>query len=340
MEAYRVYILPVVSFVAQLDDPPEGWSQTEVFAFQQLMPGPFCWIPKQLAQNLTVIGLPVEFPALAGEIPAIRLRVYRALRKKGFNWKEAGLSLARARRDTDELVRERRWRTWYDGSFVKQVMERVDGLRQRGITTKAVEESIGHPAGNTEAQRERRIRAQFQRTARRLLRPPEGLRRARVEQVLDAYLRRWTIPTLPGRRVRVAMRVLASIRGQVPPRCQFALLRTWLNGWCTGSRFGVQGSRCSAGCDGPDSIRHYASCPRIREVARRRLGLVRRATPEEQLEDFLGLGSADTAEAHRVRVTWAGAVYRWHTHLRHEAVPATVSVRVQMLDFFLRELME
>ena len=62
MEAYKVYMIPVVSCVAQLDDPPEGWGEIEDQALQQLLLGPFCWPPKPLAQNHTVIGAPVEFP--------------------------------------------------------------------------------------------------------------------------------------------------------------------------------------------------------------------------------------------------------------------------------------
>ena len=41
--AYRVYILPTLSFIAQLHPPPPEWARTEAAALRALVKGPRCW---------------------------------------------------------------------------------------------------------------------------------------------------------------------------------------------------------------------------------------------------------------------------------------------------------
>ena len=54
--AYRTYILPVMSFLIQLEGLPPQWEELETWALQKLLPGPFRWCPPYLAKNLKDMG--------------------------------------------------------------------------------------------------------------------------------------------------------------------------------------------------------------------------------------------------------------------------------------------
>ena len=63
--AYRVYILPVLSFIIQMDGLPQNWSDLEAWALQQLLPGPFRWCPQFVAHHLADHGFSADFANLA-----------------------------------------------------------------------------------------------------------------------------------------------------------------------------------------------------------------------------------------------------------------------------------
>ena len=102
----------------------------------------------------------------------------------------------------------------------------------------------------------------------------------RFEQVLRPRADRWhrlglvTVP--PGIACRRAQDTLNSIWRNCPPCVVWAVVRTWMNGWCTGRCF--QCSRehscvLSRDCSGEDSIEHYLCCSVVRAVALRKLHL-------------------------------------------------------------------
>ena len=69
---------------------------------------------------------------------------------------------------------------------------------------------------------------------------------------------------LPGRRVERCRRVVKKLPKATPPRARAAVLRTWLDGWCTARRFGTRGTHCRFGCQfGEDSLEHYLRCSRL-----------------------------------------------------------------------------
>merc|ERR1711957_927425 len=89
-----------------------------------------------------------------------------------------------------------------------------------------------------------------------------------------------------------ASRLIATVRGRVPPCVLAAILATWFNGWTTGRRFQDRSCRCrfNQACLGEDSIEHYAVCAFVWDLASRSLRL--RPTPRS-LGRFLGLQLAD-----------------------------------------------
>ena len=157
-----------------------------------------------------------------------------------------------------------------------------------------------------------RVRSGIQMAARRLLR---SARLPFIERRLRQRLGRWTIPCLPGRRPRRAMAVLRELEKRVPPRVRAAIVRTWLNGWCTQRRFQSCGS-CRWGClHGADSIEHYSQCRVLEGLFSRRLRLPALADPAARSERFLLLHGARGDELVRCSL-WLAAVYRAHNEAR------------------------
>ena len=58
LTAYAVYVLPVLTYVAQLDSPPENWEQMEIEAVRRLIPGPAEWCLPEDLQCLRRSGFP------------------------------------------------------------------------------------------------------------------------------------------------------------------------------------------------------------------------------------------------------------------------------------------
>ncbi len=62
--AYSVYVLPVLTFVAQLEDPPEEWDKLEKTSFGKLVPCPGNSGLPRLAPHLAELGMPKSFACL------------------------------------------------------------------------------------------------------------------------------------------------------------------------------------------------------------------------------------------------------------------------------------
>ena len=65
IRAYNTYIIPVLSFVAQLENPPDRWPHYEMEACKLLFKGPTRWMSVNGLQNLSSLGFPVEIPPLS-----------------------------------------------------------------------------------------------------------------------------------------------------------------------------------------------------------------------------------------------------------------------------------
>jgi len=84
--AYSTYVLPILSFVAQLSAPPVEAIAAEEKALRDIIPGPYRWIlPEDLYQAGELYGQGRSFPSLAILAKAAQARVYRleAFRRGG-----------------------------------------------------------------------------------------------------------------------------------------------------------------------------------------------------------------------------------------------------------------
>ena len=110
---------------------------------------------------------------------------------------------------------------------------------------------------------------------------------------LDRHLRRrldrWTIPALPGHRIRRLQSALRRLGPLVPPCVWAATLKAMMDGWTSKDR-----ARCAAFCcfgcqEGSDTIAHYARCGEVTRLTSANLRLTE-APFEDKLEAFLVLG--------------------------------------------------
>ena len=214
---------------------------------------------------------------------------------------------------------------WFPRSFLLQLDDSAGHFEVRGITPREVERRALRVGGGAlprplTRQQTQLVKATFQRTAAASL--PQ-LTTLDLEMRIRHKLSRWRVPLLPRIQVSRCIEFLQALRRRVPPRVWAATWRTLWNGWATSRR--TQGARGLAGCmfrcsdEAPDSIEHYASCPRLHEVTGRRLGLPRAASPDARLAAFLGLdfrADSDPARAVCVAVR-ATAAYRTHCLCRH-----------------------
>ena len=78
---YNMFILPVLLFVAQLEEPPERAFALERWAMGKVAPGPYRWIMQDDLWHLrTLAGFPTEFGNLQEASLATRegVRVWEA----------------------------------------------------------------------------------------------------------------------------------------------------------------------------------------------------------------------------------------------------------------------
>ena len=96
-----------------------------------------------------------------------------------------------------------------------------------------------------------------------------SLLRRRLERWSNRGMLTITVGSATGR----AERMVQQLRGKIPPCVTAALVRSWLNGWCTARRFQQGRGKCwlSEECSGDDSIEHYARCDWSWHMAKRRL---------------------------------------------------------------------
>jgi hypothetical protein len=229
--AYSVYVLPVLTFVAQLEDPPEDWDKLEKAGFGKLVPCPGNSGLPRLAPHLAELGMPKSFARLRQVALAAKLRIAsrEALAVGGLRVLERSRLLRRLEQGTEYVVRAARWKPWFDKSFLHVIAAAVGELRGKGITPFRLEICLAGPGPRpwTRAQA-RRAHKGLQRAAVQELisQQPGG---TEYMQILRRAADRWRIPLLPGRRVDRWLGTLAWLRRQVPPRVVAGMLRTLTN---------------------------------------------------------------------------------------------------------------
>ena len=272
-QVWNVMVISLLSFVSQLESPPQTVLAAEEALLRKVAPGPHDWCrPSELRHLKRAYGFASEFRDVASTAAVAQLRVVRWA-----NWRHGGLRLCdrearlqQARRRTLYPDRDVRWSRWYASSHAAVLEGNQRELRNRGVTVQRVESAAAGDAVQPWDQDVwRRIRTTFQRTARSLMQATE---------FYDALA--WTRHKLElwgirdRRDAERSLRRLQQLGDAVPPRVMAAAIGCVWSRWTTARRFQNRRSACLLGCgDGEDSIKHYSGCRIARSVARRWLGM-------------------------------------------------------------------
>jgi hypothetical protein len=297
---YNVFGVSTLTFVAQLETPPEDTLKAEEVALRKAAPGPMHWMSPRDSWHLSdLYGQTRSFTSIAVMAAAAQARVghFEPLGVGANAWRTKAARLDRAIRESPYFDRRVNWAGWYDRSHVKTLSNNALSLAGQNITRASIEDEIagGMPRPWTGPMADR-IRRSFQRTVYgRILRSraPDPVDRMRYKIV------RWK---LEGPPAVVARRVLANLqrlKGLVAPRVAAACLSALWNRWTTARRFQQRAAAlnlCVLGCGGAaeDSIEHYVHCPSVRTVAR---GILRlgEAGPDRFFLAARGLGDEELA---------------------------------------------
>ena len=148
--------------------------------------------------------------------------------------------------------------------------------------------------------------------------------------VWDRHLARWrrlhAPPPFP-RQLLDCVRDVLRATANLPVSSRWALVRTWLNGWCTKRRFQQQGPCVFCGC-AEDSLEHFTCCQIVRQTGLILASIPRRGS--DRLSFLLLDGAAPAGESLVRHVTFWHTLYRTHNYLRYNATEvAAVPERIR-----------
>ena len=310
--AYNILAISVLSFLAQLEQPPKKVLGAELMMLRKAASGPGNWVS---AEDLWYLnegyGQYKSAVSLAMLSKAAQLRVVFSEK-----WSEYGASLrTRARKlellikETDKVGRKFRWRSWYSRSFIITLQNNRLQLAEKGISFSKIEtELCGHELGQKRIERTKKF---FQKTAYQMI---QRLRLPNFEYRIRDRTRRWNLEGIEARIGAKIHRRLYFLPSLVAPRVASAVFSTLWNRWCTPRRFQrrhVKENVCLLGCGGlaEDSIEHYARCRCIRRVADSYLAL--RGVLEVNIDHFML--TADALEDSHIYTCVATLVYAAYT---------------------------
>jgi len=267
VRAYRVFIISVLQFVAQLEDPPPHFDSVEATACRRLLPGPWLWMTPSVLHHLRSLGYPMDLANMHELAWAVEVRVfYKENRLQG------GLQVTRRARELRQALNANtdleQWQwllSWQQQSFLfklESAHSRFQEVVQERTLTDQLPEAylqwrVEVAAGDFEGIRHCKLQA----TIREVLHQPSiASAVAHIRPKLD----RIRSDVLPGQRVNLALSTLRGMLQSLAPRVASAYLRTICNGWITRTRFSghqwfQHGGHCRFGCtECEDTLQHFA----------------------------------------------------------------------------------
>ena len=277
--AYNTYVMSVLAFVAQLENPPEQVLKAERKALRAAARGPGNWAkPSDLWFLKEAFGGTVSFASVAISAWAAQVRVFEweARATGGLKAKQRAKNLSDTEGTGEYMGRRTLWASWYARSHVRVLTRAVQSMEDLGITIFDVSNTLAR--GATQPWNSRRtvaIKRGFQRQVRSHL-----LERMcpDAEDRIRHKLSRWHFDGNPRVNACRATRRLHILQSLVPPRVTAAVFSTLWNRWTTCRKFQMRTStlsRCVLGCPGQaeDSLEHYGRCSVVLDFACRRLHL-------------------------------------------------------------------
>ena len=259
---YRIFALPVLSFILQIYQIPEEALKKERQALRLLLPGPGNWLSTTAIHNLDLLfGMPAAFPSLTVMSIAVKGRV-AILEVEDLAECKARISKALG---GDDAPIWHRWTPWFRNSFAYCISEAKDTLDCMGWLLPAASQGKTRKSATSSTS--------FQSALYRALR--QRTMRTDLSSLLRQRLQRWAplLDTPIGIAARRGEIVIEKLKKEVPACVLAALVRSWFNGWCTARRFQQGRGSCwlAEECAGEDSLEHYCRCAWSWSGARSRL---------------------------------------------------------------------
>jgi hypothetical protein len=317
---FNVFVMPVLLFVAQLEEPPPKVLAAIHRVLVKASPGAAKWCTEADLHNMQAeYGARFSFRSLAATAVAAKIRVgcWEARADGGLRASEADKSLQATLLRSEYVCRCIRWRSWFGSSFPGNLCRADEQLRAAGISSRRLVEKLGkcqpHPWPQDVTDRARK---NTQSSAYNLLnKRPQGW----AEERIRAKFSCWKLTGFPRILAREALSRLRLIGLRTPPRVHAAVWSTLFGRWLTARRMGKWGA-CRLSCGvGSCDVTHYVACPCFRKFAADNLDL--RVSGAEARQVFTltehpaeHKGDADTL----VKVALAIFVaYRTFNSLRH-----------------------
>ncbi len=331
---YNTFVLPVLSFLGQLDDTPTVVYEAEEAALATMTPGPYRWRSSEDLWMLPQYGLPVPFKRIGVQHLAAKLRVanqeicdYRA--------RSFALSTFEAENDDNGW----RWSAWYRMSHVRVLQRAVREARLHGVDPDVEWEALRSASMRLGKSGRRKAERGLQKVLATKLASsqlfPTQHPEMRIRQKIGRWrLNRWVPEAHAAGRI---FRNLQRLPKLVPPNVIAACWGTVWNRWCTGRRFQrslSEGAVCRFGCSvtAHDSIEHYVHCEVLRRVVSERFY----RSVNLQMPTFLLCDRCSDDDLAFVALLVFGT-YRAHNQYRAQDVVADAERAMDCIVFFMRQ---
>jgi len=148
--AYSVYVLPVLSYLAQFKVPDAIALKAEEEALRAMVPGPFQWCFKDDMHHFKeYYRQSRSFPRLShmGLSARCRMTTFENCASGGLKMRERFAAIGRDAEYSDQcLGRQRVWASWYKTGIIQDMTNSLTELQQKGLSLTYLEDKAVGPS--------------------------------------------------------------------------------------------------------------------------------------------------------------------------------------------------
>ena len=177
LAVYGTYILPVLTYVAQLEVPPPEALCLEDVAARKVAPGPAAWCSVKDLHHGHELGLDRTLRPLSISCSAAMLRIHAWENRAdgGIPWRELANALEIRRRATEQIYRVVSFQKWFDMHIPTVVFALASNAAKKGIHIAAARKDLcGDHEGQHCARKEKKLRKGTQKCFSKHLLTTEG----------------------------------------------------------------------------------------------------------------------------------------------------------------------
>jgi len=284
---YNIFVLPVLGYVAQLEEPPQ-WVLTEVEdSLSRAAKGPSQWaIANDLWSLEESFGQACSFKKLDTYALAAQARVLafdRACQPPNA-FMAVHRDILRCIREGDNMQNMLRWHNWYENAFIIRLFKTKEIIRCKVGSLEQIRQAsrLQHTEPRDDSTWKRRCQGTIYKAirAQEAEMPWARIRHKLARFKLLDYEKHSLIPgaaiqLTPAWQSQRTWWLLKMMARVTPPRVQAAAFSTVWNRWTTSARFQHKRVLPCLLCGLPqgDRLEHYCRCEVARNVCRRQLNV-------------------------------------------------------------------